>query len=580
MDSPTSAYHGLMLARGLTPRLVPALLVALVVLTFIARTSMGFYWPVPLSTDEAQYLAWSYDLQAGYYSKPPAIAWVLATAHAVCPVPQASNLEACSRWLQPLAFLISSLAAMATTHLLTQSIRTALWAGLLLLSSPLATFYSQAATTDAWLLAWWSLGLLCLVAASRAHLLDGRLTDSRGVGDRINQPSAHRLVWWLACGLFLGLGLLTKYSMLLFAVAAFVFLLARRQLGQAGPWLALALALLTFLPNLLWNSDLGWPTLAHHADITVGQERSGLQPTKSLEWLASQFLVFSPLVFVAFLVASASQLRNLLQHRRLRIGRLGKTDPASHSSLPFLMSWLVLGVVFLQALLSRAHANWAAPALVGIVIGVAIGCHRAGNRTGEGRSSRSTIAGMGRTRLWIALVLWGSLSLNLLTNAALLAAPWAVPALGHAGSRATDPFVRLTGFKEVALVAGSAARAEGQLQLASADRALLASLAAYNPNLSVYADNPEGLIDNHWQLQHDLAKGTLSKNSRVLLLVMVDRQASSFGPLVAELSTRFDSVEPLASSQPDLADALERIVLAGRSERGVVGFWVSLRARD
>lgn len=50
----------------------------------IVRIWAAAGWPIPFSVDEAQYLVWSRDLQMGYYSKPPFVAWILSTATQVC----------------------------------------------------------------------------------------------------------------------------------------------------------------------------------------------------------------------------------------------------------------------------------------------------------------------------------------------------------------------------------------------------------------------------------------------------------------------------------------------------------------
>jgi hypothetical protein len=51
-------------------RPLPAWALGLMLLV-IARVILAWIWPVPLSVDEAQYVAWSRELQFGYYSKPP-----------------------------------------------------------------------------------------------------------------------------------------------------------------------------------------------------------------------------------------------------------------------------------------------------------------------------------------------------------------------------------------------------------------------------------------------------------------------------------------------------------------------------
>ena len=70
---------------------------------------------------------------------------------------------------------------------------------------------------------------------------------------------------WMLCGFIAGLGILNKHSMLFFASGIAVGLLAtpaRKHFGQRWIWLGAGIALLCFLPNLLWEIRNGWPTLA------------------------------------------------------------------------------------------------------------------------------------------------------------------------------------------------------------------------------------------------------------------------------------------------------------------------------
>ena len=68
--------------------------------------------------------------------------------------------------------------------------------------------------------------------------------------------------WWLAAGLFAGLALLSKFTaiMLLPAVAAFVLVpdWRRRWLLSPWPFLAALIAVIVFLPVLIWNAEHDW----------------------------------------------------------------------------------------------------------------------------------------------------------------------------------------------------------------------------------------------------------------------------------------------------------------------------------
>ena len=87
--------------------------------------------------------------------------------------------------------------------------------------------------------------------------------------------------WWLAIGASIGLGMLTKYSML-FCVAgiAVAFIFARRwyDLRSRWLWLGIAISLLLFLPNLIWQISNHFVSLdflqhIHARDIRIGRTK-------------------------------------------------------------------------------------------------------------------------------------------------------------------------------------------------------------------------------------------------------------------------------------------------------------------
>src|SRR3546814_14834182 len=62
--------------------------------------------------------------------------------------------------------------------------------------------------------------------------------------------------WWLALGLVIGLGMMTRYTMLFCAAGIVVALLAtplRRQLAGPWPWLGVLVSPLVFAPNAWWQ---------------------------------------------------------------------------------------------------------------------------------------------------------------------------------------------------------------------------------------------------------------------------------------------------------------------------------------
>ncbi|MGH9599267.1 MAG: glycosyltransferase family 39 protein [Terracidiphilus sp.] len=96
--------------------------------------------------------------------------------------------------------------------------------------------------------------------------------------------------WWLAIGAVIGVGLLTKYSIVFFIAGLLGGLMltrARRYFLSGWFWSGVALALLIFLPNLIWQARHGFISYhflqyIHARDVREGRAR---------DFLLYQFLV-------------------------------------------------------------------------------------------------------------------------------------------------------------------------------------------------------------------------------------------------------------------------------------------------
>ncbi|MFT3789598.1 MAG: glycosyltransferase family 39 protein [Rudaea sp.] len=85
--------------------------------------------------------------------------------------------------------------------------------------------------------------------------------------------------WWLAIGAMVGLGMMTKYTAAFFAaglVAGVVLTPLRADLRSKWLWCGVALALLIFLPNLIWQYRHDFVTLdmlrqIHARDVRIGR---------------------------------------------------------------------------------------------------------------------------------------------------------------------------------------------------------------------------------------------------------------------------------------------------------------------
>ena len=87
--------------------------------------------------------------------------------------------------------------------------------------------------------------------------------------------------WWLAIGAAIGLGMMSKYTMGFFALGITAGVLAtnaRRHLASKWLWMGVALSLLVFLPNFLWQAQHHFISLdflhtIHQRDVRIGRAK-------------------------------------------------------------------------------------------------------------------------------------------------------------------------------------------------------------------------------------------------------------------------------------------------------------------
>ncbi|MGZ5444347.1 MAG: ArnT family glycosyltransferase [Thermoanaerobaculia bacterium] len=111
--------------------------------------------------------------------------------------------------------------------------------------------------------------------------------------------------WWLAFGALAGIGLQNKHSMLFlgFALAAALLLTPmRRSLAKPWIWLGGALAVLIFLPNVLWQVRHDWPTLELLRNVKETGKNIVLAPGPFLIQQAMMLGPFSAPLWIAGLI--------------------------------------------------------------------------------------------------------------------------------------------------------------------------------------------------------------------------------------------------------------------------------------
>ncbi|HET8914902.1 MAG TPA: glycosyltransferase family 39 protein, partial [Propionibacteriaceae bacterium] len=209
-----------------------------------------------------------------------------------------------------------------------------------------------------------AIALLVVCAAAFARLLDGGraaqlLTASTvaasvvimTLGHRLSTATFDTLAWtavllvvghalrddrprlWLLAGVVAGVGLNNKTAVvvLLFAILVGVLLVpsCRAKLRTPYPWLGGVIAILLWLPNLVWQFMHGWPVLALGADIA--EEFGGVAGRLGL--LALALVMFSPVIAIVWIYGLVQLFR----------------EPAWAKLRPIGVAFLVATAVFLIA---------------------------------------------------------------------------------------------------------------------------------------------------------------------------------------------------------------------------------------
>jgi hypothetical protein len=229
--------------------LLPVLSIAAAVMLLHILTNgrYGFH------RDELQFLCDARHLDWGFVSYPPLTPFVEHIGLAVFGL-SLVGLRLASVIVQGAAIVVSGLMARE----LGGGRLAQITAALAVAFSPLPLFSGTEFQYTSFDLLWW-----VLIAFFTIRLL------------RTDEPR-----WWLAIGVFVGIGLLTKYSITFFIagiLGGVVLTSARRYLKSAWFWGGIGIALLIFLPNFLWlvrHDFISYHFLQHIHARDVGEGRA------------------------------------------------------------------------------------------------------------------------------------------------------------------------------------------------------------------------------------------------------------------------------------------------------------------
>ncbi len=279
-----------------------------------------------LAPDESYYWDWSRRLDWGYYSKPPMIAWVYALV----------------TWIGgSTTFAVRAGAALIMAGTMTglfffaravYSSRVAFWTVAAASFTPGMAAAATILTIDSPLLLFW---------AWTAYFTYRALTGGS-------------FGWWIAAGLAMGGGMLSKQVMIGFAPLTALALWfvpgGRRKIFSPGFILFTVLGFSMLLPPILWNLHHHWITFqhtAHHVQLESGGHL--LHPSFFFEYLGGQAGVTTPVLFAMLWFVCWKVAKHHAAARELRV------------LYPALLCYPALVGFQGLSILSRVEPNWPAP---------------------------------------------------------------------------------------------------------------------------------------------------------------------------------------------------------------------------
>lgn len=280
--------------------------------------------------DECYYWVWSLHPQACYFDHPPLVAWAIAGGRTLL-----GHTELAVRLGALLSGLLLALAGRAlAAGMFGRSAGNR--AGILLTLAPVFAGNSFLMTPDTMLAPAWAFALLF---------------GWKGLGEK-SSPA-----WWVASGAAAGIGLLGKYTMVLFfAGLGLLWIASPGKRGRIflGGLAAGLTALVFFSPVIWWNSTHGWSSFGHQLHHGFRNEQ---QVRIHFDFLAN---------YALFLIVLVSPVLGLLCFR-------SAATRLADDRFRFLAAFFWTVVLFFGYAAAKAHveANWPMMAFVSGLVMVA-----------------------------------------------------------------------------------------------------------------------------------------------------------------------------------------------------------------
>jgi len=296
-------------------------LVSILIISLAMR--LLFLHSSKLLVEEAYYWNYAMHLDFGYLDHPPMVALLIKMGTLLF-----GNTEFAVRMASPLCWCGTLFFSYKLTEYFSKG--AGIYALFLLFILPFPFLHSMIITPDVPLLLCWSAVLYYLY---KALVLDN--------------ASA-----WYKAGLWCGLGLLAKYTIVLLPLATFIYLItvknARKWLFKKEPWLALLIAGLLFTPVIYWNATHGWVSFTFQST------------NRMLATFHFSLPTFIGLVCLFFTPAGIFALYQLMANHDL--------DPVKNNRSFFLYYTLIPLLFFgLFSVFRLVKFNWMGPVILALI---------------------------------------------------------------------------------------------------------------------------------------------------------------------------------------------------------------------
>lgn len=257
------------------------LLITISLLVVAALTVMrGIFAAVhPLRVDEAYYWTWSRESVISYLDHPPMVSWCIYFGTLIF-----GDTNFGVRFSGLLAMLVMQALLADIVWRTSRDWRYAI----------LAVLLPEAAL---------DYGLLITKVVPDTALITFVLAMAWAL---VRLALSGNMRWWLLAGVFGGLALLSKYSVILLlpAIVAYAVVPSWRmkQLSSPYPWLAALIALVIFSPVPYWNAIHDWISFKFQLDRPV--QTQGWSLKFLAEFVGNQFFLLGPILFPMIMIGT------------------------------------------------------------------------------------------------------------------------------------------------------------------------------------------------------------------------------------------------------------------------------------